>query len=306
MSQGPISHFFKKYIKLPVLVFKASIVSAIKKDGVEHAGYLAFLSILSLFPFLIFVVSISSAIGDSHIGQGLITWFLTSIPADIAAALEPRLMEISSATPQSLLTIAVIGIIWTASSMVEGARTILNRAYRVESPPAYIWRRLLSILQFFIIACGIIIMMFVLVVVPAVLHKIEPALFAKISSDWHNIRYIIIFLVLLSGTCLLYYFIPNVEQSISATLPGALIALFLWTFTLNLFSLYLRKFNQFNLVYGSLAGIIGFLMFFYFISLVFIIGAEFNYLFHRAYRGVSFGEPRHHLTSQRRSRFWKS
>ncbi len=45
-------YIFKKYLKLPYAIIKLSIIDAIRKDGIEHAGYLAFLSVLSLFPFL--------------------------------------------------------------------------------------------------------------------------------------------------------------------------------------------------------------------------------------------------------------
>lgn len=278
--------WLKKYVRIPYLLFKHSAMDTIRQDGIEHAGYLAFLSILSLFPFLIFLVSILTFLGDSEMGAKTIVFLLSSAPPDIAAALSPRVEEIVNGPPQSLLTIAVIGIIWTASSAVEGIRTILNRAYRVFSPPPYIWRRLLSIFQFFMITISITAAMILLVVFPALFKKIELILTTnfRVDYDWIYLREITIFLILFISTSLLYYIIPNAQQNFIHTIPGALICVILWFLILKLFSIYLEKFNQFNLLYGSLGGIIGALMFFYLTSLVFIMGAEFNYNFARMYK----------------------
>jgi membrane protein len=77
----------------------------------------------------------------------------------------------------------------------------------------------------------------------------------------------------------IYYVIPNTKQKIKNTLPGAIICVILFWLILQLFVLYLQNFNQFNLLYGSLAGIVATLMFFFLVGLAFITGAEFNYHF---------------------------
>ncbi|MDA0901908.1 MAG: YihY/virulence factor BrkB family protein [Proteobacteria bacterium] len=274
-----------KYVVLPVRILRISIMDTINQDGIEHAGYLAFLSILSLFPFLIFLVSIASLLGEHAAEVNLLVSLLDNFPENITQALSPRIEEIITNPPQSLLTVAIVGIIWTASAAVEGLRTILNRAYRVKSLPPYIWRRLLSIAQFFMIIVTITATMIFLVAVPAILKKIEMVLSINfsINYDWFYLRQALIFLILLVTTSSLYYVIPNVNQRIDNTLPGSIVCIILWSVILKLFAIYLQNFNQFNLLYGSLGGVIGALMFFYLIALVFIIGAEFNYHFRRVY-----------------------
>jgi membrane protein len=286
MNQTYRKFFIKKYVIIPFIIIRSSIYSAIRKDGIEHSGYLAFLSVLSLFPFLIFVVSIAANFGGTDSGLQLVHTILNNIPQNIADSLEPRIAEIVTGPPQSLLTVAVVGIIWTASSMVEGMRTILNRSYRVKSPPAYIWRRLLSIFQFFLIAFSIILTAIFLIVIPAILQKIEvlTGINFYINYDFFHIRSFAIFIILILSVSAIYYLIPNVNQKWDNTFPGSVVCVIYWSAILKLFYIYLEKFNQFNLIYGSLAGIIGALIFFYLISLGLIIGAEFNYNFKRAYR----------------------
>ncbi len=246
----------------------------------------AFLSILSLFPFLIFLISIIGAFGASEVVTQVIQTILTAAPKEVAEALTPRINEIISGPEQSLLTIAIIGVIWTASSSVEGCRTILNRAYRISFPPPYILRRLISVMEFFIITFSIIIGIILFVFVPLFFKLLEENFHINLHFDYDifYLRQIAIFILLTSATSLLYYALPNAKQKISQTVPGSILAVLLWIGLEHFFELYLTNFEQVNLVYGSLAGIIASLMFFYLISLVFIVGAEFNYHFHRTYK----------------------
>lgn len=278
-----LNYYLHKYLLIPARIFRIAVIDAIRHDGIEHAGYLAFLSILSLFPSLIFLISIIGFFGASEAGIGIVNKILSSAPSEISSALAPRINEITSGPEQSFLTIAIIGVIWTASSAVEGCRTILNRAYRVALPPPYALRRLVSIFEFFVIISAIVSGVFIFVVIPNSLGKLNLGFNAE-DFDIFYLRQIAFFFFMTCATSLLYYALPNAKQKITQTVPGSLLAVVLWIILVRLFEIYLDNFHQVNFVYGSLAGIIASLMLFYLISLVFIFGAEFNYHFHRAYQ----------------------
>ncbi len=281
------NYHFHKYFLIPTRIFRIAVVDTIRHDGIEHAGYLAFLSILSLFPSLIFLITIVGFFGASDAGTHVINVIISSTPKEIGEALAPRINEITSGPEQSFLTIAIIGVIWTASSSVEGCRTILNRAYRVAFPPPYVLRRLISILEFFVIISAIVSGIIIFIIVPSLLKDFDAKFHLGIQAadfDIFYLRQIAIFFLLTCATSLLYYALPNAKQKITQTVPGSILAVILWVLLGNLFEIYLEDFHQVNFVYGSLAGIIASLMFFYLISLVFIFGAEFNYHFHRAYQ----------------------
>jgi membrane protein len=283
-KRSKFKYNFRKYCVIPLKILRIAIVDTIRQDGIEHAGYLAFLSILSLFPSIIFLISIAQFFGAFEDGINFINTVIASTPKDMSEALAPRITEILSGPPQSLLTIAIIGVIWTASSSVEGCRTILNRAYRVALPPPYIWRRFISILQFFAIILIIIVSIFVFVIVPNLFHEIDLKVFNS-NFDFHskNIRNTSILLLLTCSTSILYFALPNVKQKLSQTIPGSILTVILWIILAKIFIIYIEDFQQFSLIYGSLAGFIASLIFFYLISLAFILGAEFNYHFHRTY-----------------------
>lgn len=286
MKRSNLIYNFHKYCVLPLKIFRMSAVDTVRQDGIEHSGYLAFLLLLSFFPFLIFIFSLIGLFGATGVGVEIIKSILASTPKEVSEGLTPYINEIISGPPHSLLTIAIIGVIWTASSCVEGCRTILNRAYRIEYPPPYLLRRLFSIGEFFIITFVIISGILIFVILPNFLEENNADLLVKLhfNYDLYYLRQIIFFSLLTIATASLYYALPNAKQKFTQTVPGSIVTVALWIIVEYVFSLYLEKFHQVNFVYGSLAGIIISLLFFYLISVIFIFGAEFNYHFHRTYK----------------------
>ncbi len=262
-------------------VYNATYDTVMKHDGIEHAGYLAFLGLLALFPFFVFLVSVIGFLGQGESGAAFISSILQNLPADITAAIKPRIIEIISGPPQGLLTISILGAIWTASSAVEGIRTILNRAYHVTTPPAYWFRRLLSIAQLMLFTSIMIAGMLIVVAIPLILQHMEKIVGVAISASAekllsNTIFYITIF-ALFFAVSYIYYLLPNIKQRIISVMPGAAVVVVLWIGAANLFSAYLANFNQVNLIYGSLGGIIAALVFFYICNVIFIFGAELNH-----------------------------
>jgi len=285
MKRPKLIYNFHKYCVLPLKIFRMAVVDTVRQDGIEHSGYLAFLLLLSFFPFLIFIFSLIGIFGATDVGVDIIKSILAATPKEVGEGLTPYINEIISGPPHSLLTIAIIGVIWTASSCVEGCRTILNRAYRIEYPPPYLLRRLFSIGEFFIITFVIISGILIFVILPNFLEENNADLLLKLhfNYDLYYLRQILFFTLLTIATASLYYALPNAKQKFTQTVPGSVVAVALWIIVEHVFTLYLEKFHQVNFVYGSLAGIIISLLFFYLISVIFIFGAEFNYHFHRTY-----------------------
>jgi membrane protein len=260
--------------------FYKAAYNAISHDGIELSGYLAFLNLLALFPFLVFVFSLAGFFGEGEAGTQFIRLVFSELPHSMVRALQPRVAEIISGPPQGLLTVSILGAIWTASSAVEGYRTVLNRAYHVATPPAYIWRRLLSIAQILILSFISVITMIVFVTLPIVWGKLTalfgdqanltPEVGDKLAYGSLGVIFIVVSIV--------YYILPNIKQNIHSVVPGAAIVTVMWMCAAHLLSVYISQFNQVNLIYGSLGGIIAAVLFFYVSNLIFIYGAELNYL----------------------------
>lgn len=261
-------------------------VNTVYHDGIEHAGYLAFLLLLALFPFLVLLVALAGFVGEGQAGNEFIALLFDSLPQHMVDALRPRVAEIVSGPPTGLLSVAILGAIWTASSAVEGFRTVLNRAYHVATPPAYILRRMLSVIQLLLFTFVLLTAMILIVATPIMLDKMEVFLgFEFITQDtvnWSNWIFYITVGVMLLMVANMYYALPNIKQTMASVLPGALITVALWFLAAKGLTMYLSEFRQVNLIYGSLGGMIAALLFFYVINVIFIYGAEFNYLLMKA------------------------
>ncbi len=279
-------HMLTSAKRIPKAIIRAMEHTIITHDGIEHAGYLSFMGLLSLFPFLVFIVALAGFMGEGELGREFILILKNILPRDAISVLLPRIDEIVDGPPRGLLTISMLAALWTASSAVEGYRTVLNRAYHVGTPPAYIWRRLWSIGQLLIFTALIMTVMLTLLIAPAFIVWIEQT--TGISMHYEETKNLGVNLQFISGAllfCLValaYYTLPNIKQNLAAIIPGALTTVLLWTLAVKGLRLYLLTFDQVNLIYGSLAGIIAALLFFFIINVIFIFGAEFNYQLIRA------------------------
>lgn len=274
----------RSFLKNIFNTFYKSGLDFIHNKGLVFSGNLAFLLIFSLFPFIIFLTFILGMIGETTLGTQFLEIFRNSLPADTVETIIPRVKEIINSPSPRILSLAFVSIIWTASSFVEGLRDALNMVYRVKDKPNYFLGRIFSILQFCVITFIIIASVFGLVITPQIINQLNaliPEEFGEVSLLWLNTSGFLMYLILFIMVSLIYYMVPNKKQKIEFVLPGALLVVVGWVVSGKLFSLYLRNdnFNQFNLVYGSLEGIIVTLIFFYMITIILVYGAEFNYHF---------------------------
>jgi membrane protein len=276
--------------KILKMIF-VSIYDMVNHDGIEHAGYLSFLSMLAIFPFIVFFVALVGLFGGEPISELLLRIITESSWVRFLDALKPRIVEITSTPPQSFLTIAIVSVIWTASSIFEGLRTILNRSYRVTNPPSYLLRRLVSIVEFLTAISIVLTSLIVLLIFPYIYQALIDSfditdsriikLLAPDSDEW---RLLILVLFAFFMVSIVFYTIPNRKTKFLYTTPGAVLVVAAWTVASSGFSYYITNFPQVNLIYGSIAGVIISLLYFYICSIILIVGAEFNYHFEKTYK----------------------
>lgn len=274
-----------KIIKQIYTLNKQAIINLINHDGVEHAGYMSFIILLSLFPFLIFFLHFSHILGAYHIGQNLIKLLLDHVPNNLIAAIHKQLKDLYITPPEKAMNAAIIGVIWTSSSFIEAVRTILNRIYQV-SYPSYIWRRFLSILQFFFITISIFCLMLIWIMCTISVHAI-PELNLILDKIKYVGNYVTIGFILFLFVNILYCMVPNVHVKLKNVVFGSAITVLLWLLCAYIMNTYISYYTQLNFVYGSVGSMIVVLLFFYVVSVVFIYGAELNFLIAKSKSNLS-------------------
>ena len=114
-------------------------------DGFIHAGNLAYLALIALFPFFILVAAALSVLGGSQGGETAIEAVFSLMPPTVAKALAGPIREVMSARTGIFLWIGALVALWTVGSFIETMRDILRRAYGTHFSRGFFHYRLLSI-----------------------------------------------------------------------------------------------------------------------------------------------------------------
>jgi membrane protein len=248
------------------------------RNGFEIAGYIAFTVMLSLFPFMIFLVSVAGFFGDTRSGQDFLNTISLFAPAAVMTTLQPAIDEVIQNRSGSLLTIGLALSLYSASSAVAALRLALDLAYGVNETRSIWWRKLQD---FMIVAVGSIIVMLSSVAIiagPWILNLIARFTFIDAADKdlIHLARYGVTLVALAALVVVLHVVLPNSRLTIRQILPGALTTTVTWIVAASLLTLYFGKFSNYSATYGSLGGVVITLMFFYVSAIIFIFGGELN------------------------------
>ena len=242
------------------------------------AAQLAYFFLLSLFPLLLFLISLLPylpiTIEDI---LGVIRDFAPKITIQL---IETNLHELTEKNVK-LLSFGIIATIWSASNGINAIVRAFNKAYEVKESRSFIVARGMSILFTFA-------MLFVFVVallLPVFGKIIGVYLFAKFGlSDefmaiWTTLRWLLSSIILLIVFTGLYWIAPNIKLRCITVVPGAVFATVGWELSSLAFSFYVSNFGNFSATYGSIGAIIVLMIWFYMTGIIIILGGEINAMY---------------------------
>ncbi|WP_374530534.1 YihY/virulence factor BrkB family protein [Novosphingobium sp.] len=257
----------------------ARIWSGAYHDGFIHAGNLAYMAILALFPFFVTVGWVFSLIGEQAQREASVHTFLLALPPIVAGALEPVARDVIVARSGWLLWLGGLVGLWTVGSLVETIRDILRRAYGTREAYAF-WRyRLISTA---VIVATVIALLFALLAQVAISTAQEVILSHFARLDWlasalftsSFVPAVVIYLALY----LLFFTLTPTQYRASRfpKWPGAALVTAWWVAVSVALPGVLHHFFTYDLTYGSLAGVMIALFFFWLVGLGMVVGAELN------------------------------
>jgi membrane protein len=255
------------------------IAVGVYNDGFIHAGNLAYLSILALFPFFILAAAIARLLGQSQDAQLTVTNILHRMPPNVADTLREPIQEVLTARTGPLLWFGALVGLWTAASYVETVRDILRRAYGVKFSAPFWEYRIGSILL--ILAAVILLMIaFAASVALTSIHHVLIQWFPiaqGVASSLGIYRLVPAATLFLTFYAVFYALTPSRYRKHGCRKwPGALLITAWWLITVELLPVVLELLGSYSLTYGSLAGVMITLIFFFVVGLGVVIGAELN------------------------------
>lgn len=255
-------------------------------DGFIHAGNLAYLAMLALFPFFILGAALFQLIGGPEQAEVLVLAVVSGLPPAVADEIRPAALASITARTGWVLWLGAAIALWTVSSLVETIRGILRRAYEVGSSGTAFWKyRLAAVGLILASVVAMMLSLFAQVAIGAaqqVILSVFPQL-GEVISLLRLSRLVPAVLLGLSLWALFYSLTPRpYRDGPCPKWPGAIATTIWWVAVATALPLVLRYFLTFDLTYGSLAGIMVTLFFFWLIGLGVVIGAELNAALARA------------------------
>ena len=248
-------------------------------DGFIHAGNLAYLALLALFPFFITAAAIAKLLGQSADGQKTVATFLSKLPPEVSSVLAGPVREVLDLRTGPLLWFGAIVGLWTAASFVETIRDILRRAYGVKYCAPF-WSYRLGSIGLIIAAVLLLMAAFGLsVAMSSIHHLVVSALpFSNgVATDLGFYRLAPALAIFITFYILFLALTPARYRGIDCRKwPGALLVTAWWVATVELLPNAISLFGGYSLTYGSLAGVMVALLFFFVIGLGVAMGAELN------------------------------
>jgi len=252
-------------------------------------GYIAYSLMLAVVPFLIFATALTGfAVGQQGAEMALDMLF-EGVPEHVTETLEPVLLEVVGQRRGGILTLSALGAIWAASAGVEAIRIGLDRAYDVGDARHVALNRLIAI--------GVVLFGFAIFTVLAVLIIFAPLLFALVEK-WTKIeipleadlvRYLIGLAVLFLSLWAMHRVLPSRAMRGMRLWPGVAASVLIWLMAATGMSVYLAHAPSYTVTYGTLAGVIVTLLFFYLTGAAIILGAEVNAVANRQGDGATSG-----------------
>lgn len=278
-----------------LFAFGKELNQEIKEDRATGlAAEQAYYYMLSLFPLLILLLSILPYLQIEP--QKAIEFINNFLPSESTEVLEENIVTIVSERNGGLLTIGILGTIWSASNGMNAFIHAMNIAFDVEETRNFIKARLISIVLTLVLIFAFIVVLVLPVFGSTIINMIEYVvpLSESFESLINLLRWVVALAVLVIVLTTLYRFAPNKQYPFKQVIPGAVSATIIWLAISLGFSFYVSNFGNYSATYGSLGGVIILMLWLYLTGLTLVIGGEINALLHKRYLAATKPKDRTH------------
>jgi membrane protein len=255
----------------------------IEEDHVmAFAGNLTYKAIFAIFPFFTFLLSMLGLFNAEDLVNTMIEKASGVLPQTAVTFIDNQLTPIVESQAQSAFTLgAIISILlalWGVSGAFRSVMEAMNVMYEVDEDRPF-WKKYgisifisLAVILLMLTAFGIVV--FGGSIGGGLAEAI--GLGTAFQAVWSIVQWPIVACVVLFAFAVIYYFAPAAEQRFRWISPGAVLAFAFWLVFSLLFSYYAGTFGSYNETYGSLAGVIIFMLYIYYSALIMLVGAEMN------------------------------
>jgi membrane protein len=263
-----------------------ALIGLVSRNDLTHAASIAYYSLLSLFPFLLLIISILGAVTADDSDRARVLGFVFRyFPTRIDFITDQ--LDAFRADRVSIGMAGGVGLVWASLGFFGAITSAVNEAWGVEKQRSF-WKHRLASFLLLVAATGA---MAVALLVVSFLQVAEASRIgqALANAQWFIglqtflFRYLaLVFLMI--GTGLVFYFVPNARTRFRDVWVGAILTGLLWRVALSGFSWYVRQNERMMLIHGSITTVVVFLLWIYISSVILMYGVEFTAAYARLRR----------------------
>lgn len=250
------------------------------------AAQLAFYFLLGLFPALLFFVALLGYVPVENALDELLLALDAVAPQELLLLLREQIEQIAAGSSASLLTLGIVGAIWSSSAAMVAIIDAMNRAYDVTDWRPWWKRRAVAMVLTVSLALFTMIALTLILIGPGLATDIAAylRLAPVVAVMWNLLRWPVLVLCVVIAVDIVYHFAPNRPSKWTWVTPGALMATVLWIVASFGFKIYVSNFADYTATYGAIGGAIITMLWFYVSGLAILVGAELNAVIEHAFR----------------------
>jgi membrane protein len=260
------------------LQLAGSAISEFRNDRCSlYASSIAYHVLFSIFPLTIFLAAVFGiVVRATGTRADAVDTIVQHVPVSASGESSLRqLLEGATGNLSTLGLLGLVGVVYGASGMMGSLRQALNAVWDVSETRPYLKGKLIDV-GLVVAAAALALASFGITVAVRVADAAasgSPAGFASGAVGW-LLAVVVPLATAFAVVLFLYRVVPAAAVSLGEAWPGALIAACAFVLLENLFAVYVQHFGHYNAVYGSVGAVIAFMVFVYFSSLAFLLGAE--------------------------------
>lgn len=265
-----------RHVRLSLLAAWRGVGEFYSSEGLTHAASIAYYALLSLFPFLLLLLSVMGSLtADPSDRDAVVTFVFRYFPRQFDFI--TRQFDAFRSQTVQLGFWGLLALTWASLGVFNAVSSAVNHAWGVEHRRSFLKHRLVSFLMM-LSAGGV----FVLALLLASATKVAETqwFFNMVEQvDWLawlgnvTVTYAAT-LLLIVCVALVFYFVPNTKVRFRDVWPGAIVTGLLWQAALSAFSWYARDMARWNVIHGSIATVVVFLVWIYVSAVVLLYGVE--------------------------------
>ncbi|MBR2846834.1 MAG: YihY/virulence factor BrkB family protein [Clostridia bacterium] len=268
-----------RFIRVVTQLIKNLIRRYFEHEVGQSGGSIAYFSLLTVFPFIIYTNKLLTYINVSE--ARFISFISSLLPPEIAEFLDIYIADIAVSHTPGILFVSIFATFYSTSRVVRSFEHSINRAYGITDRRGF----LSGIATSFLFTVCLVITVIASIILTTVGENLVMYVLSFRNIPLPSLRWIIFFKWIFTGIIMFlaissfYYYMPREKVRYKSILPGTVTSIIGLSGFSVIFNIYIRFAAGFSVIYSSIGAVFLLVFWLYFAGVILVMGAEINCAF---------------------------